>query len=62
MTISKWLIALICTAASEAAPVATLAIHRYSESPADSDLHRHPLDAEAAFEARPNTRGGVKGY
>ncbi|EMU97290.1 hypothetical protein ECMP0210172_2839 [Escherichia coli MP021017.2] len=61
MTISKWLIALICTASALAGSVVTVAVQGNSECTAVSEQQRHQRDADAAFEARPNTRGGVKG-
>ncbi|MFK3798226.1 hypothetical protein [Pseudomonas sp. NPDC088444] len=64
MTISKWLIALICSGSALIGSMVTLAVQRNSEctSMAEQQQQQQQRDADASFEARPNTRGGVKGY
>ncbi len=60
MTISKWLIALICSGSALIGSMVTVAVQRNSEC--TSVPEQQQRDADASLEARPNTRGGVKGY
>ena len=60
MAISKWLIALICSGSALIGSMVTVAVQRNSEC--TSVAEQQQRDADASFEARPNTRGGVKGY
>lgn len=60
MTISKWLIALICSGSVLVGSMVTVAVQRNSEC--TSVAEQQQRDADAPFEARPNTRSGVKGY
>ncbi|MCO2436802.1 hypothetical protein FA346_17015 [Pseudomonas aeruginosa] len=62
MTISKWLIALMCAGSALAGSVVTVVVQSNSECAAVAEQQRQQRDADASFEARPNTRGGVKGY
>lgn len=62
MTISKWLIALICSGSVLTAFMVTLAVQSNSECTSVTEHQRRQSDADTSFEARPNTRGGVKGY
>ncbi|MFU4468316.1 hypothetical protein ACM72L_14795 [Pseudomonas aeruginosa] len=61
MTISKWLIALMCVGSALAGSVVTVVVQSNSECTVVAEQQRQ-RDADASFEARPNTRGGVKGY
>lgn len=60
MTISKWLIALICSGSALIGSMATVAVQRNSEC--TSVAEQQQRDPDGSFEARPNTRGGVKEY
>lgn len=62
MTISKWLIALMCAGSAVVGSATTLVIQGDSECLAISEQRQQQHGADAAFEARPNTRGGIKGY
>ncbi|WGL57359.1 hypothetical protein [Kluyvera intermedia] len=62
MTISKWLIALMCVGSALAASMVTVAVQNDRECTSVAEQLRQQRDADASFEARPNTRGGVKGY
>ncbi|MBA1269401.1 hypothetical protein G7029_18185 [Pseudomonas carnis] len=62
MTISKWIIALMCAGSALAGYMVTVVVQSNSECTAMAEQQRHQRDADASFEARPNTRGGVKGY
>ncbi len=42
--------------------VATVVIQNDTDCAVASEQQRKQHDADAAFEARPNSRGGVKGY
>lgn len=62
MVISKWVMTLICVGAAMMGSVVTVVIQRDSDCAVATEQHRQQHDANAAFEARPNSRGGVKGY
>lgn len=62
MTISKWLIALMCVGSALAGSVVTVVVQSNGECTVVAEQQRQQRDADASFEARPNTRGGVKGY
>lgn len=63
MTISKWLIALLmCAGSALAGSMVTVVAQSNSECTAVAEQQRQQRDADASFEARPNTRGAVKGY
>ncbi|KSC68583.1 hypothetical protein AO895_14410 [Pseudomonas aeruginosa] len=62
MTISKWLIALMCVGSALAGSVVTVMVQSNSGCTVVAEQQRQQRDADASFEARPNTRGGVKGY
>lgn len=62
MTISKWLIALICSGSALIGSMVTAAVQSNSECTSVTEQQWQQRDADASFEARPNTRGGVKGY
>lgn len=62
MVISKWVMILICAVAAIVSSVATVVIQGDSDCAVASDQQRKQHDADGAFEARPNSRGGVKGY
>ena len=62
MAISKWLIALICCGSGLISSMITVAIQSDCECTSVIEHQRQQHDADASFEARPNTRGGVKGY
>ncbi len=62
MTISKWLIALMCAGAALGGSMVTVVVKSNSECTAVAEQQRQQRNADASFEARPNTRGGVKGY
>lgn len=62
MTISKWLIALMCAGSALIGYMVTVVVQSNIECTAMAEQQRHQRDADASFEARPNTRGGVKGY
>ena len=62
MTISKWLIALMCAGSALAGSMVTVVVQSNSECTAVAEQQRQQRASDASFEARPNTRGGVKGY
>lgn len=62
MVISKWVMTLICAGAAMVGSVTTVVIQSNSDCAVASEQQRKQHDADAAFEARPNSRGGVKGY
>jgi len=62
MNISRWLIVLTCTGSAMAGSIFTVVFHSESECTATAEQQRQQHGADASFEARPNTRGGVKGY
>jgi len=62
MTISRWLIALMCAGSALVGSMVTVVVRSNSECTAVVEQQRQQRDADALFEARPNTRGGVKGY
>lgn len=62
MTISRWLIVLMCAGAALAGSIVTVVLQSNSECNAVAEQQQQQHDADASFEARPNTRGGVKGY
>ncbi len=62
MAISKWLIVLICSGSALIGSMITVAIQSDCECTSVIEHQRQQHDADASFEARPNTRGGVKGY
>jgi len=62
MVISKWLMTLICAGAAMVGSVITVVIQNDSDCAVASEQQRKQPDADSAFEARPNSRGGVKGY
>ena len=62
MTISRWLIALMCAGAAMAGSIVTVVAQSNSECDAVAEQLRQQHDTDASFEARPNTRGGVRGY
>ncbi|AKF52699.1 hypothetical protein V2K79_01695 [Pseudomonas alliivorans] len=62
MTISKWLTALMCAGSALAGSMVTVVVQSNSECTAEAEQQRQQRGADASFEARPNTRGGVKGY
>lgn len=62
MTISKWLIALICSGSALIGSMVTVAVQSNSECTSVTEQQRQQRGADASFEARPNTRGRVKGY
>lgn len=62
MTISRWLIALMCAGAAMAGSIVTVVAQLNSECDAVAEQQRQQHGADASFEARPNTRGGVRGY
>ncbi|AOE64072.1 hypothetical protein AXG94_20695 [Pseudomonas corrugata] len=62
MVISKWLMTLICAGAAILGSVVTVVIQSDSDCAVASEQQRKLHDADADFEARPNSRGGVKGY
>lgn len=62
MTTSKWLIALICSGSALIGSMVTVVVQRNSECTSVAEQQQQQRDADASFEARPNTRGGVKGY
>lgn len=62
MTISKWLIALMCAGSALTGHMVTLVVQSNIECTAMAEPQRQQRDTDASFEARPNTRGGVKGY
>lgn len=62
MTIPKWLIALICSGSALIGSMVTVAVQSNSVCTPVTEHQRQQRDADASFEARPNTRGGVKGY
>ncbi len=62
MTISRWLVVLMCAGSALAGSIVTVAVQSNSECNAVAEQQREQHDADASFEARPNTRGGVKGY
>lgn len=62
MVISKWLMTLICAGAAILGSVVTVVIQSDTDCAAASEQQKKQHDADAAFEARPNSRGGVKGY
>lgn len=62
MVISKWFMILICTGAAMVGSVTTVVIHGDTDCAVTFEQQRKQHDADAAFEARPNSHGGVKGY
>lgn len=62
MTISKCLIALICSGSALIGSMVTVAVQSNSECTSVTEHQLQQRDADASFEVRPNTRGGVKGY
>ena len=62
MTISRLLIALMCAGSALTGSMLTVVVQGNSECSAVAEQQRQQRDADASFEARPNTRGGVKGY
>jgi len=62
MTVSKWLIALICSGSALIGSMVTVAVQSDSECISVTEHQRQERDADFSFEERPNTRGGVKGY
>ncbi|MGC5686119.1 hypothetical protein [Pseudomonas haemolytica] len=62
MTISKWLIVLMCAGSALTGYMVTVVVQSNIECTAMAEQQRQQRDADASFEARPNTRGGVKGY
>ena len=62
MTISNWLIALMCAGSALTGYMVTVVVQSNIECTAMAEQQRQQRDADASFEARPNTRGGVKGY
>lgn len=62
MTISKWIIILVCIGSAVVGTVVKTVIHNNSASEALPSKQIQQEKADAAFEARPNTRGGVKEY
>lgn len=62
MVISKWVMTLICAGAAMVGSVITVVIQNDSDCAVASEPQGKQPDADAAFEARPNSRGGVKGY
>lgn len=62
MTISRWLIALMCAGSVLAGSMVTVMVQSNSACNAVAEQQRQQRDADLSFEARPNTRGGVKGY
>lgn len=62
MTISRWLVVLMCAGSALAGSIVTVAVQSNSECNAVAEQQREQHDADTSFEARPNTRGGVKGY
>ncbi|MFP7007415.1 hypothetical protein [Klebsiella variicola] len=62
MTISKWIIALMCAGSALAGYMVTVMVKSNDECTAVAEQQMQKRDADASFEARPNTRGGVKGY
>lgn len=62
MVISKWFMTLICAGAAMVGSAATVVIQSDTDCAVASEQQRKLHDADAAFEARPNSRGGVKEY
>ena len=62
MVISKWVMTLICAGAAMMGSIVTVVIQSDSDCAVASEQHSQQHDADAAFETRPNSRGGVKGY
>lgn len=62
MTISKLLIALMCAGSALTGYMVTVVVQSNIECTAMAEQQRQQRDADASFDARPNTRGGVKGY
>ena len=62
MTISKWLIALMCAGSALIGYMVTVVVQSNIECTAMAEQQRQQRDADASFDTRPNTRGGVKGY
>ena len=62
MTISKWLIALMCAGSALTGYMVNVVVQSNIECTAMAAQQQQQRDADASFEARPNTRGGVKGY
>lgn len=62
MVISKWVMTLICAGAAMMSSIVTVVIQSDSDCAVASGQQRKLHDADADFEARPNSRGGVKGY
>ncbi|OWQ36478.1 hypothetical protein CC207_09305 [Pseudomonas sp. DrBHI1] len=62
MTISRWLIVLMCAGSAMVGSIFTVVVHSDSACTAMTEQQRQQHDADASFEVRPNTRGGVKGY
>ncbi|WP_228723069.1 hypothetical protein [Limnobaculum xujianqingii] len=52
----------MCAGSALAGYMVTVVVQSNSECTAMAEQQRHQRDADASFEARPNTRGGVKGY
>ncbi|GFM56124.1 hypothetical protein PSCICF_23020 [Pseudomonas cichorii] len=62
MVISKWFMTLICVGAAMVGSVTTVVIQNDTDCAVTFEHQRKQHDADAAFEARPNSHGGVKGY
>lgn len=62
MTISRWLIVLMCAGSALAGSLVTVVVQSNSKCNAVAEQQRQQRDADVSFEVRPNTRGGVKGY
>lgn len=62
MVISKWFMTLICAGAAIVGSVITVVIQSDTDCAVTFEQQRKQHDADAAFEARPNSRGGVKRY
>lgn len=62
MTISKWLIALICSSCALIGSMVTVVVQSNAECASVAEQHWDQRDVDTSFEARPNTRGGVKEY
>ncbi|HHH9524448.1 TPA: hypothetical protein ACP329_000162 [Pseudomonas aeruginosa] len=61
MNISRWLIVLMCAGSAMAGAIFTVVVHSDSACTAMTEQERQQHDDDS-FDARPNTRGGVKGY
>lgn len=62
MTISKWLIALICFGCALIGSIVTVVAQSNAECASVAEQQRDQRDVDTSFEARPNSRGGIKEY